>query len=275
MLSELDLIAVGQSPDKALSYYHVGITTAKMFSYVLNVPLVGVDHMEAHIFANLPIFPDLSFPFISLTASGGHTLLALVNNFGDYKILGSTLDDAAGEAFDKVARLLGLAYPGGPSIDKAAKEGNPKAYEFPRPMKGHKGYDFSYSGLKTAVVLKVKEVLSSGPNEGLTGKEVADLAASFREAVIDSLLIKAFKAVNDFGVKKLVLGGGVAANELIRDEAVRRGGVLGIQVYFPPKNLCTDNAVGTATLGYFQYKKKGPDDIFGLSYFRKSPLELW
>lgn len=283
-LSDIDLISVGQSPDKALSYYHVGITTAKMFSYVLGIPLVGVDHMEAHVFANLAIFPDIQFPFISLTASGGHTLLTKVSDFGDYRILGSTLDDAAGEAFDKVARLLGLTYPGGPSIDKAAIGGDSKAYKFPRPMKGHKGYDFSYSGLKTSVYLKVRELLSErrllddfkeSPSKGLTEKEIRDLAASFRAAVIDSLLIKTFRAVEEFGVERLVLGGGVAANELIRSEAEEKGNSLGVRVYYPPRPLCTDNAVGIATLGYYQYKKKGPDDIFKLSYFRKSPLEPW
>lgn len=273
-LSEINLISVGQSPDKALSYYHVGITTAQMLAYALKIPLVGVDHMESHIFANLTIFPDLSFPFVSLTASGGHTLLVLVKDFGDYEILGSTLDDAAGEAFDKVARLLGLSYPGGPSIDKAAIGGDSKAYQFPRPMKGHKGYDFSYSGLKTSVVIKVKELekLNRGT---LTKGQVSDLAASFREAVIDSLLMKAFKAIEEFSVEKLVLGGGVAANELIRNEAVKRGDDAGVKIYYPTRPLCTDNAVGTATLGYFQFKKKGPDDIFKLSYFRKGPLEKW
>ena len=272
--SDVGLIAVGQSPDKALSYYHIGITTAQMFAYALKIPLVGVDHMEAHIFANVAIFPDLSFPFISLTASGGHTLLVLVTNFGEYKILGSTLDDAAGEAFDKVARLLGLAYPGGPSIDAAAANGSAKAYRFPRPMKSHKGYDFSYSGLKTSVYLKLKE-LEKERGGNLSSSQVADVAASFREAVVDSLLIKAFRAVEEFNIERLVLGGGVAANELIRNEAVKRGEAVGVKVYYPPKPLCTDNAVGTATLGYFQFKKKGPDDVFKLPYFRKSPLEKW
>jgi N6-L-threonylcarbamoyladenine synthase len=141
-------------------------------------------------------------------------------------------------------------------------------------MKGHPGYDFSYSGLKTSVVLKVKE-LEQRNGGALSHAQVADLAASFREAVIDSLLTKAFKAAEELGAERVVLGGGVAANELIRNEAVKRGEVQGVKVYYPTRPLCTDNAVGTATLGYFQYKKKGPDDIFNLSYFRKGPLEKW
>lgn len=273
-LSDVDLISVGQSPDKALSYYHVGTTTAKMFAYVLKVPLVGVDHMESHIFANLAIFGGLTFPFISLTASGGHTLLVLAKGLGNLEILGSTLDDAAGEAFDKVARLLGLGYPGGPVIDQAASNGNPRAYEFPRPMSKHKGYNFSYSGLKTALVLKVKELEEKGRGK-LTPQQVSDLAASFRAAIVDSLLDKTFKSVGEQKLNKVVLGGGVAANDLIRNQAKFQGSKLGIEVYFPPKKLCTDNAAGTATLGFYQFKKRGGDDIFKLSYFRQSPLESW
>ena len=296
-LENIDLIAVGQAPDPALSYYHVGLTTAKTLAYVLGKPLAGVDHMEAHIFANLAVFTDLKFPLISLTAAGGHTLLVLAHGFGRYQVLGSTLDDAAGEAFDKVARLLGLGYPGGPAIDLAAQDGDPSAYIFPRPMSQKKSYGFSYSGLKTAVYLKVKELRETsatakagsrlgwrvgsagwrtqGRVRELTSQQVADLAASFRAAVVDSLLAKTFKACLEFGLKRVVLGGGVAANDLIRKKASDLGKVGGVQVFYPPKNLCTDNAVGTAVLGYYQYQKKGPDDLFGLSYFRKSPLEAW
>lgn len=273
-LENIDLIAVGQSPDPALSYYHIGLTTAKMFAYILKKPLVGVDHMEAHIFANLAIFPELKFPFISLTAAGGHTLLVRAFDFGDLEILGSTLDDAAGEAFDKVARILGLGYPGGPAIDEAAALGNPKAYEFPRPMAHHKGFDFSYSGLKTSVFLKVRGLKEEGGGE-LATDQVNDLAASFRAATVDSLLDKTFKACREFNLKRLVLGGGVAANNLIRVQADAAGKNFGLEVYYPPKNLCTDNAVGTATLGFYQFKNKGADDPFKLSYFRQSPLEKW
>lgn len=273
-LKDVGLIAVGQSPDKALSYYQIGITTAKMFAHSLKIPLVGIDHMEGHIFANLATFAGLSFPFISLTASGGHTLLILAKGLGSYEILGSTLDDAAGEAFDKVARLLRLGYPGGPAIDKAAGPGNPKAFNFPRPMKNHSGFDFSYSGLKTALVLKVKQLREAGKGE-LTEAQVNDLAAGFRAAIVDSLLDKTFKSVREFNLERVVLGGGVAANDLIRLQAEETGREMRIEVFYPPKKLCTDNAVGTASLGYFQYQKKGPDDIFRLSYFRKSPLEPW
>ncbi|MCL5003891.1 MAG: tRNA (adenosine(37)-N6)-threonylcarbamoyltransferase complex transferase subunit TsaD [Patescibacteria group bacterium] len=271
---DIHLISVGQSPDPALSYYHIGITTAKFLAYVLNLPLVGVDHMEAHLFANFAVFRELKPPFISLTAAGGHTLLTLVRGYGDYEILGSTLDDAAGEAFDKAARILGLSYPGGPSIDEAAKEGQPGAYKFPRPMSHHRGYDFSYSGLKTAVYLKVKELKEDGGGN-LSQSQTADVAAGFREAVVDSLLTKAFSAIREYNVNIFVLGGGVAANNLIRSEAESRGKRKGVKVYYPPKNLCTDNAVGTAVLGYFQYQRRGGSNIFELPYFRKSPLAKW
>lgn len=273
-LPDVNLISVGQSPDPALSYYQIGLTTAKMLAYILKIPLVGTDHMEAHIFANLAVHPDLKFPFISLTVAGGHTLLAKASDFGEYEILGSTLDDAAGEVFDKVARILGLGYPGGPAIDIAAASGNPRAFNFPRPMKRHPGFDFSYSGLKTAVYLKVKGLREDGGGE-LSPAQVNDLAASFRAATVDSLLEKTFKACREFGLDQVVLGGGVAANDLIREEASRLGKDTGVKVYYPPKNLCTDNAVGTATLGYYQFKNKGPDDPFKLLYFRKSPLEKW
>lgn len=272
-LKDIDLFSVGQSPDPALSYYHTGLTTAKILAYVLNRPLVGVDHMEAHIFANFPVHPDLAFPFVSLTAAGGHTLLCLIRGFGDYQILGVTLDDAAGEAFDKVARILGLGYPGGPAIDKVAALGNPKAFSFPRPMKNHKSFDFSYSGLKTAVYLQVKKIIGGGRK--LLDKEIYDLAASFRAATVDSLLDKTFKACQQFGLKRVVLGGGVAANDLIRKQADVLGQKNKVSIFYPPKNLCTDNAVGTASLGYQQFIKKGPADLFTLSYFRKSPLESW
>lgn len=273
-LADVNLISVGQSPDPALSYYQIGLTTAKMLAYVLKVPLVGVDHMEGHIFANLAIHPNLKFPFISLTAAGGHTLLVKANDFGNYEILGSTLDDAAGEAFDKVARILGLGYPGGPTIDKAAALGNPKSFNFPRPMKSHKSFDFSYSGLKTAVFLKVKKLKEENGGE-LRPAQINDLAASFRAATVDSLLDKSFKVCKIFNLDQLVLGGGVAANDLIRKQATEMGVETGVKVFFPPKNLCTDNAVGTATLGFFQFKNKGGDDPFKLSYFRQNPLEKW
>lgn len=275
-VKDLGLIAVGQSPDPALAYYYVGHLTAKALAYVCHLPLVGVDHMEAHVFANLAVFPELRFPFVSLTAAGGHTLLVIAKDFGRYRVLGSTLDDAAGEAFDKVARILGLGYPGGPAIDRAARDGKSQAFDFPRPMIRHPGYNFSYSGLKTAVNLKVKKLRQDNGRRGnLTVGQVRDLAASFRAAVVDSLLLKALKAVEEFSLKRLVLGGGVAANDLIRERAQELSRERDLTVYYPPKELCTDNAVGTAVLGYYQFRKRGADDLFKLSYFRKSPFEPW
>lgn len=273
-LPEIDLIAFGQSPDRALSYYHISLNTAKVFAVVLGKPLVGVDHMESHILANFAVFTDLEFPFVALTVAGGHTILSYVGGFGQYEILGQTKDDAAGEAFDKVARLLNLGYPGGPVIDEAAKKGNSSAYNFPRPMIKDSSLDFSFSGLKTAVYYLIRD-LKEKRGEALPLEVTYDLAASFRAAVVDVLIDKLFRALDLKKVRTIVLGGGVSANDLLRGIASKRAKEVGMKLYYPPKELCTDNAVGIAVVGYYKFKKCGGDDLLTLKHYRENPLMNW
>ena len=206
----------------------VGVNFAKALSYAWRVPFVPVHHIEGHIFSAFLDDPRPEFPFLSLVVSGGHTCIIECERPHHYDILGSTRDDAVGESFDKVARLVGLPYPGGPSIQEAAVDGNPEAVKFPRPMTKDKSFDFSYSGLKTAVLYELRE----------NGGEVADIAASFQAAAIDILLIKVKRAIKAFGAKRLVLAGGVAANKLLRD---RLNAELKIEVFMPPMSLCIDN----------------------------------
>lgn len=270
-LDQIDLFATGQAYDRAHTYYLVCLDTAKIFAKVFGKPLVGVDHIEAHILVNFVVHPRLDYPFISLTVAGGHTILVWVRGFADYQILGQTRDDAAGEAFDKVARLLELGYPGGPVIDRAARAGNPQAFKFKSPMKGENNFDFSYSGLKTAVFYEVRD-LKEKYGDPLPSEMTNDLAASFRRAAVGALTEKIFRATRELGLKKVVLGGGVAANELLRDLVDRAGREHGVAVFYPPKVLCTDNAVGTAALAFRQFRSRGGDDLLKLSYFRETVL---
>ena len=272
--SGIDLFAVGQSPDPALNYYFISLNSAKVFSSVFKKPLIGVDHMEGHIFANFAQHSDIVFPFVSLTVAGGHTILSFVTDFGHYEILGQTRDDAAGEAFDKVSRILGLGYPGGPAIDTASEMGNDLAYDFPRPMIKDAALDFSFSGLKTAVWYLVRD-LKKGLGEVLPEPIVKDIAASFRRAAVEVLVDKLFKAAKLKKVNLVVLGGGVAANDLLRREVKTRGEKEGLKVFFPPKDLCTDNAVGTAVAGYYKFINCGGDDLLTLEHYREKPLMNW
>jgi N6-L-threonylcarbamoyladenine synthase len=244
-LQDIDAVAVANTPGLAGSLL-VGLAAAKALCVALQVPLVAVNHLQAHIYAcRMARGSDDVFPCIGLIISGGHSSLYRCENAIDFTLLGSTIDDAAGEAFDKVAAMLGLQYPGGPSIQKAALGGNPHAYQLPRTFLGEDGrLDFSFSGLKTAVRYKI-----AGPGRpdiskiSLSPREVSDLAASFQEAVVDVLLDKSFAALRYTGLKKLCVGGGVAANARFRtrmeEEAARRG----IQLTIAPLKLCTDNAV--------------------------------
>jgi N6-L-threonylcarbamoyladenine synthase len=243
---DLDAVAVTYGPGLAGSLL-VGVNAAKGLALGRNLPLVGVNHLEAHIYAHwleiegrdaaaLPQAKGsqgLQFPLLALIVSGGHTELTLVSDHGDYKYLGGTLDDAAGEAFDKVGRLLGLPYPGGPAIQKAAQGGNPSAFKFPRAWLGD-SYDFSFSGLKTAV-LRVVEKYTDAPQ----GRLLADLSASFQAAVVDVLSAKAARAAEEFGVTAMLLCGGVSANQSLRAMTTERAGV---PVHYSPPILCTDNA---------------------------------
>ena len=217
----------------------VGIETAKSLAWALDRPCVGLNHLEAHLTTVLLDLDDVDrpdFPYLGLVVSGGHTDLYVVDGIGDYELLGRTRDDAAGEAFDKVAKMLGLPYPGGVAIDRLAKKGNPEAVEFPRPMWTRENLDFSFSGLKTAVSLHLDEI--SEPE----GQQLADICASFQEAVVDVLLMKAKTACRQHNLERLVLSGGVASNSRLRDRARRDFNGEGIELVITPRSLCTDNA---------------------------------
>jgi N6-L-threonylcarbamoyladenine synthase len=229
----------------------VGVSAAKALALVWDVPFVAVNHLEAHLYAALLEEPELELPLVVLLASGGHTLLVLMEGHGRYQVLGSTIDDAAGEAFDKVARYLGLGYPGGPAIDRLAMEGDSTAIAFPRAMLDD-GHDFSFSGLKTAVVNHVRK-----HPEALT----ADVAASFQEAVVDVLVIKARRAAKRLGAKGIALAGGVAANSQLRERMLDACEEEGLQAFLPSHSMCTDNAAMVAAAGWWRLRSDGPSPL--------------
>lgn len=246
-LADLDGIAVTHGPG-LVGALLVGVAAAKALAYAQDIPLIGVNHLEGHISANFLAQPDLQFPLLCLVVSGGHSDLIYIPHRGTYQILGRTRDDAAGEAFDKVARAMGLGYPGGPLIDKLAKEGNPQAIQFPRARLEEGSLDFSFSGLKSAVLnhLNRAAMLQEEINK-------ADLAASFQRAVVEVLVEKALLAAEQTGVKTILLAGGVAANQELRTLLQERAAKLGCQVVYPPLKLCTDNAAMIACAGYYKY----------------------
>jgi N6-L-threonylcarbamoyladenine synthase len=228
----------------------VGVSFAKAVSFASGIPLVGVHHIEGHISANYIENPDLEPPFVCLVVSGGHSHLVVVKDYGEYEILGKTRDDAAGEAFDKVARAIGLGYPGGPKIDKVSKEGNPEAISFPRAKVADSVYDFSFSGLKSAVL----NYLNSCEMKGISISQ-ADVAASFQKAVVDVLVEHSMQAVEECGMKKFAIAGGVASNTALRgalEKACRERNLL---FYHPSPILCTDNAAMIGAAGYYEYIK--------------------
>ncbi|MFC1789408.1 tRNA (adenosine(37)-N6)-threonylcarbamoyltransferase complex transferase subunit TsaD [Patescibacteria group bacterium] len=256
----INLIAVTQGPGLEPCLW-VGINFAKNLSKELSVSLIPISHIEAHIFSNFLTPKSYSkslFPAISLVVSGGHTQLILMKDVGKYKILGETRDDAAGECFDKVARILGLGYPGGPLVAKLAAKHKQKnkncTVSLPRPMIFHKNYDFSFSGLKTAVLYLVKNLTDNGKKQ-LSKKQIGEICNETQQAIIDVLLTKTTKAVKNCKTKSIILGGGVTANEELRKQFKSRCSKLKIKFLAPSKNLSTDNAVMVAITAYFNYLK--------------------
>jgi N6-L-threonylcarbamoyladenine synthase len=229
----------------------VGVSAAKALSLVWDKPFIGINHLEAHLYAGLLDDPTLQFPLVVLLVSGGHTMIIEMRGHGDYTILGRTIDDAAGEAYDKVARYLTLGYPGGPIIDQIAADGNPTAVDFPRAMM-HDGLDVSFSGLKTSVINYVRKNPTVSNN---------DIAASFQAAVVDVLCAKTIKAAQQVGAKGIVLGGGVSANSALRAQMTERGNAASFRVALPSRAMCTDNAAMIAAAAWHRLKSDGPMDL--------------
>ncbi|SFR12961.1 tRNA (adenosine(37)-N6)-threonylcarbamoyltransferase complex transferase subunit TsaD [Desulfoscipio geothermicus] len=244
---DLSAVAVTYGPG-LVGALLVGVAAAKAIAFGLDIPLLGVNHIEGHVFANFLTETNPQFPLICLVVSGGHTDLVLIKDFGDYQLLGATRDDAAGEAFDKVARVLGLGYPGGPLIDNLATEGNDRAITLPRAYLEEGSLDFSFSGLKTAVINYLHRLKQKGEPVN-----AADVAASFRRAVVDVLVDKSLLAARQYETDTIMLAGGVAANRLLRDELARRAAEERLRVIYPPPVLCTDNAAMIACAAHYKY----------------------
>jgi N6-L-threonylcarbamoyladenine synthase len=252
--NSVDAVAATQGPGLIGSLL-VGVSAAKALALVWEVPFVAVNHLEAHLYASLLDDPELELPVIVLLVSGGHTMLVLMRAHGDYQVLGQTVDDAAGEAFDKVARFLGLDYPGGPAIDRLAKSGDPEAIAFPRAMMHTTGdgeFNFSFSGLKTAVVNHTR---THSPIE------LADVAASFQEAAVDVLVTKAMRAAEHHGAAGICLAGGVAANSRLRELLVEQCGLVGVPAHLPSDVMCTDIAAMVASAAWYQLQHSGASEL--------------
>jgi N6-L-threonylcarbamoyladenine synthase len=248
--SRIDAVAATAGPG-LIGALLVGVSAAKSLALVWDKPFVGVNHLEAHLYAGLLDDPTLEFPLVVLLVSGGHTMIIEMRGHGDYTVLGRTIDDAAGEAYDKVARYLDLGYPGGPVIDRIASQGNAEAIDFPRAME-HDGLNVSFSGLKTSVINYVKK-----------NPDVAnvDVAASFQAAVVDVLCTKTIRAAQQIGAKGIVLGGGVSANSLLRAQMSERGAAAGFKVALPSRAMCTDNAAMIAAAAWHRLGADGPSAL--------------
>lgn len=247
-LDDIDAVAVTYGPG-LVGALLVGVAEAKAIAFATGKPLIGVHHIEGHISANYIENKTLEPPFVALVVSGGHTHLVKVNDYGEYEIIGRTRDDAAGEAFDKVARAVGLGYPGGPKIDKLAKEGNPCAVQFPRAQVDDAPYDFSFSGIKSSVLNYINSAQ-------MRDEEInkADLVASFQKAVVDALVCRAMNLVKETGMKKLAIAGGVASNSALRQAVKEECDKNGIEFFSPSPGLCTDNAAMIGAAAYYEYK---------------------
>lgn len=246
---QLDAVAVTYGPG-LVGALLVGVGYAKSYAYAANLPLIGVHHIEGHVSANYITHTELEPPFLCLIVSGGHTHLVKVKEYGVYEIIGRTHDDAAGEAFDKVARAIGLGYPGGPKIDKAAQEGNPSAVVFPRAQVAGCPYDFSFSGVKSAVLNHLNQTEMKGE-----AVSVPDIAASFQQAVVEVLVQRTVAAAKDFGFHQVAIAGGVASNSALRKEMQAATQKEGMKLYYPTPIYCTDNAAMIGAAAYYEYRK--------------------
>jgi len=264
-LEEIDAVSVTNRPGLIGSLL-VGVCAAKAISFVLDKPLIAVNHLEAHLYSNLLVNPGVQGGFLGLVVSGGHTSLYKVGKDWNIEEIGHTVDDAAGEAFDKIARYLGLGYPGGLIIDRMAKKGDEKLVEFPRPMIENGNFNFSFSGLKTAVIYRIKK------DKSLTvGKNMWHLIAGFQLAIVDVLVRKTVSAAKKHNIKKIFISGGVAANSRLRKEFLKEGRENKIEIYAPPLFLCTDNAPMVACLGYHRFKR-GLVDNLDIDVYSRSDL---
>lgn len=259
----LDGIAYTRGPGLAGALL-VGASVARSLAYALGIPVLGIHHMEAHLLAPMLEEPPPSFPFIALLVSGGHTMLVQVAGVGRYRLLGESLDDAAGEAFDKIAKLLGLPYPGGPALEALAEQGDPNRFHFPRPMTNRPGLDFSFSGLKTHTLNTLRR---AAPDDRIR----ADTARAFQDAVIDTLYLKCRRALRQTGVKRLVVAGGVSANRQLRERLAQLAQTLGARVYYPRLEFCTDNAAMVAYAGWLRLSA-GEHDLPAFDVAARWPL---
>ena len=246
-LDDIDAIAVTYGPG-LVGALLVGVSAAKSISFAKDIPLVGVNHIKGHVCANYIEYPDFEPPFVCLVASGGHTHLVKAVSYTDYEVIGRTRDDAAGEAYDKIARAIGLGYPGGPKVEKAAREGNPEAFDFPRAKIDENPYDFSFSGVKSAVL----NTINAANMKGETLSQ-ADVAASFQAAVIDSMRERVLMAIDEFGIDKFAMAGGVASNQTLRAALKEACEEKGVKFYCPKPILCTDNAAMIGSAGYYEF----------------------
>ncbi|CUA86121.1 O-sialoglycoprotein endopeptidase [Gulbenkiania indica] len=261
-LKDLDAVAYTRGPGLGGALL-VGASVANALAFGLGIPVVGVHHLEGHLLSPLLADPKPDFPFVALLVSGGHTQLMAVHGIGQYEILGETLDDAAGEAFDKTAKLLGLPYPGGPMLSRLAEEGDPRRFTLPRPMLHADSLDMSFSGLKTAVLTLVTQTQATlGEIDETTRK---DICRAFQEAIVEVLVTKSLKALRQTGMKRLVVAGGVGANKQLRAGLDTAAARRGLEVFYPPLSLCTDNGAMIAYAGAMRLSQRSPAGSFGVA----------